>query len=519
VRLRRPSVTTTRFGAAYLAVASLCLFGTMSVLNMPVYNGSDAGVFDAIFYQMSLGRKLYRDVFDIKDPLFFHGYAAFRELFGISGPMLWETVLTLLTVAVLFRIAWRVGLSAGPSLLAVLTYCAFYFNPAIYQPLHTYHQALFFLLLALALALEDRPLPAGVAAALALWSKATLVTFLPAVLVAVALPAYRRREGGVVQRLARFVLGGSASSAVVVLVLAALGELRGYGDVLRANFAYTDLISTALNWHNDPVGRLRAVVGVPMLVILGLALGVIAVAGARALVELRRPRGEGDPDQPHDGARSAIGVLAVALGCFAGCGLILRQAAWFNHYFAALAPGAFFTAIGLPLAWRRLPLPGRATVSAWASGVLLAGAAVTGFFPANGISYHAPSCPFSRGDVPDAELARCVRAIPFASPPGRTFAMVGPNSNDSPVASLPPEFVLGCRLFFQFPWHGPRLLDELIGCLDHDVDVVVAENLTHFERPEDQRTAKTIDTIIRGKFDLVGQCGRFTVWERRTLRD
>jgi hypothetical protein len=496
----------------------LYLFGTVTVLNTPVYAGSDAGVFNAIFYQMSLGRKLYRDVFDIKDPLFFHGYALFRQLLGISGPMAWETLLTALTVAVLFRIAWRAGLSAGPALLAVLTYLVFYFNPAIYQPLHTYHQALFFLFSAIALAFEDRGLPAGVLVAVAVLSKATLATFLPAVLVAVAVPMVRRQFTGVLHRLLRFAIGGLLAGSLVAMLLAVTGELPGYRDVFRANFEYTELISTALNWHNDPIGRAREVVGVPMLAVLGVSVAVIAGSGGFVLYRtLRQQRLQ--PADRHD-APVLLGILGVALACFAGWVLILHQAAWFNHYFASLAPAAFFAAVALPMALRILPSTRLAALRTWlGAGVLVTGALATGFFPASALDYRSPSCPFSgTSDVQNPEFADCLRTVKFASAPGRTFAVVGPNSNDTPVASTPSEFILGCRLFFQFPWHGARLLDEFVDCLDQHVDIVIAEDLIHFNQPVDQARAQRIDTIIRGKFDLVGQCGRFTIWERKVLR-
>lgn len=487
----------------------------MTVLNTPVYVGSDAGVFNAIFYQMSLGRKLYRDVFDIKEPLFFHGYAFFRHLFGIGGPMLWETLLTLLTIGVLFRIAWRAGLSAGMSLCAVLTYLLFYFNPDIYQPLHTYHQALFLMLLAFALALEDRPVPAGAAVALALWSKATLATFIPALAIAVSLPLVRRHGTGALPRLLRFAAGGALVGLSIVVFLAVRSELRGYRDVVQTNFEYTELISAALNWKNDPVGRTAEVVGRPMLVVLAVATGIIGGVGAVIVHALRR-RGH----DPSSGTLSRLGLLGIALGCLAGTTLILFQAAWFNHYFASLAPGAFFVAIALGSGLRLLPLHRMAAFGSWAGAVALPVAALaTGFFPTSALSYHAPSCPVLPGsDVHDPQFVHCLRGLTFESDAPRTFAIVGPNSSDSPAASMPKDFRLGCRLFFQFPWHGHRLLNEFADCLDGDVDVVVAENLIHFEQPRDQVMARRIDSIIRGRFDLVGQCGRFMIWERRTLR-
>ena len=514
--MRRPSPTAVGFTAAYAIAGVIYLFGTITALNTPVYAGSDAGVFNAIFYQMSLGRTLYRDVFDIKDPLFFHGHALWRELVGISGPMVWETLLTLLTIAVLLRIAWRVGLSAGPSLLAVLAYLAFYFHPDIYQPLHTYQQGLFFLFLGIALALEDRALPAGVATALAFLSKGTLGTFLPAMLLAVMLPIVHRQPTRTFRRLLRFATGGTLTGVILAAFLVLSGELSGYLDVIRANFEYTELISDALNWRNDPVGRARAVVGVPMLAVLGLTLLAFVAAGALTLARARnRPR-SGEADD----RAIPLAALGLPVACLLGWALILREAAWFNHYFASLAPGVFFAAVGLPVALRLVPVHRLAAVGQWlGAGFLLVAAFATGFLSPGAVDFRSPTCPFSTGtEVQNPEFADCLRAVRFATGPGRTFAVKGPNSNDTPVASTPSDFVLGCRLFFQFPWHGPRLLDEFIECIDRDVDVVIAEDLVHFVQPVDMARARKIDSIIRGKFDLVGQCGRFTIWERKSLR-
>lgn len=512
----RPSKIALKFSAAYATASCLYLFFTLNVLNTPVYTGSDAGVFNAMFYQMSLGRKLYRDVFDIKDPLFFHGYAFFRQLLGIAGPMTWETILTLLTIGVLFRIAWRAGLSAGMSLFAVMAYLVFYFNPNIYQPIHTYHQSLFLLLLGFALAVEDRPLPAGVSVALALWSKATLAAFLPAIAVAVALPICRRQPAGALPRLFRFTAACGVTGSLVAVLLAMSGEFRGYVDVVKANFGYTAIISAALGWHNDPFGRTREILGLPMLMIFTVATVTISAGGVLILYRVARSarRDEGT------GASSNLGLIGVAVGCLAGAGLILFQAAWFNHYFASLAPGAFFATVALACLLRRLPFSRLAAVGSWiGTCVLLAGALMTGFFPTSGLSYRAPSCPFPPdSDVQDPDFVRCLRTITFAPARTRTFAVVGPNANDTPVASMPADFIVGCRLFFQFPWNGQRMLDEFATCVARDVDVVIAEDLLHFERPPHKAMARRIDSAVQRHFNLVGQCGRFRIWERKTLR-
>ena len=65
-----------------------------TALSAPTVVQSDAGVFYSVFHQLAQGRRLYAEVFDHKDPLFYAPHAAAYAMLGLSGPMVWETMLS-----------------------------------------------------------------------------------------------------------------------------------------------------------------------------------------------------------------------------------------------------------------------------------------------------------------------------------------------------------------------------------------------------------------------------------------
>lgn len=494
------------FLAAYLFAAGFYLVTAVNALNLATYSGSDAGVFNAVFYQLSQGRRLYRDVFDHKDPLFYYLYTAARIVFGASGPMLWEMLISLSTIGVLFLILRRIGYGPLLSLGCVLTYLAFYFSPRIYAPLHTYHQALLFLFLALYLALTGRIALAGGAYAAAVLSKLTVLAFAPSVIVGVAFPLVRYGLRPLRQRFARWSLGAVTVGLGVAIWMLARGELAGYLDAVQVNLRYADIFASAVA-PNRPFPQMRVTLGQPLLwflllsaVVLGARLAFIALQARRLATVEEAERNE---------ILSSVGLVGAAVGSVLAWMVILLQGAWFGHYFMSVAPSIFLCAASLPTTVRAA-LPRQllarpiASLGASAIGIVMI---TGGFAPLGSFSARAMKCPEWNRRENDPTFAACARQF---VPNGGRFAVVGSNAGYTAAGATPEDFVLVCRLFYQFPWLGEQLISEFVDCLANRPDVVFVRPLLYF----DAATTERIRKVISQRYQPIGQCGDTAVWRR-----
>ena len=529
-----------------------------TAFSTPTTVRSDAGVFYSMFHQLAQGRRLYTDVFDHKDPLFYVAHTVAYATVGPIGPMLWETVLSASLIVGIVALAGRLGLTWAGRVCVAATFVVLHFLPSIYVPMHTYQQGIALLIWSLVAASRSWSLVAGLLLGAAIFSKLPLAASGPAVLLLCILGPVGPESWSVARRRAgRLALGVATTAAFVLGALALRGELAGFVDAVLQNIAYPTLNpASASSFERGATlwGRATALFGAPPVALyLGLlgvsAAGLATARGARRVAAAphggRIAGSEGRASAPGvaaskiGGAASETGdpahgpanaprrraapwsdpavnaaVLALALG--GATGVMLLTASWWSHHFqiAALA-GALALAPPL-LLFGRLPRPASVAATVALPGVVL-GLLAT---PSLAGSYAVQS-PDLRAADPCEIVLRAQRRTPSRRecgllgetwPAGTRFATIQQNDPGSLAAWTPPGMHLACRLFYQFPWLRPELLDELAACLERgDIDVVFRAPL----RLDVPRLQARLERVMARDFALVRRHGEIEVWQRR----
>jgi hypothetical protein len=113
----------------------------------PCCHDYDIGFFYSIFHIMSHGEKLYTEVLEIKDPIFFYLNTIFYSLLGQKGPMILEFLLSITMVISLGIIVSRLKINIKAKSILIGVFIFFSLTSPAYDLIHKYHQTNFFLLL------------------------------------------------------------------------------------------------------------------------------------------------------------------------------------------------------------------------------------------------------------------------------------------------------------------------------------------------------------------------------------
>lgn len=236
--IRRPKFTGSglEVGACAAAIAVAWLFSFLT-RTVPFASG-DQGIFQSVAYRILAGDRLYTDVYDNKDPLFYFllvGEAWAGPLFQYLGETLpiAGTAFLIAITARRFAAGMTLAQCTGIALAAAYIFTGWFWGPGMPGTPGT-----FFAMGAIAAALFERPVIAGLALAVTLF---TNIIFFPpvagSVLVFNLLLSVRGLS--VTRSLWLTIIAGAAGVAVVVILLIATDTWPGYLAMLARNSTYT----------------------------------------------------------------------------------------------------------------------------------------------------------------------------------------------------------------------------------------------------------------------------------------
>lgn len=447
-----------------VAVFALGLGLLLVLLRGDPYVASDQGVFLSVAGRMLDGDRLYADVFDNKDPLFFYTYAGALWAGGWRGPFLLDAVwlgLAGISVALLARalgaprsavvvslIVYPVTLAAGWYLVGMSMLGALAIAPFVPWAW-----------------LRGRFALSGAAVAAVMLLKLNLA---PLALGPIgALLLLGEPEGPRRRALARGALGLGGALAAASAFLGLRGELRSYLGVIAYNVHYASArtgsdgtvgrarehLSVAWNYFYR-AGRWQAPLAALVLVAFGAAVGLAWARGTRK--EL------------------LLGVVATA-SLVSGF-LVLSQTAYAPEHLQLLAYPA--TLVAASLVWRADASFGRSMGAIVATLVALF-ALWTTFKPVNSrdISSLWSARPISPGAI------ALERARERFEPTARrvTYMVFGSNSEGGHAAFIRPEFDLVCRYFQLYYFSTSEQFDETSRCAARQRPTFVLVTLGFFE--------------------------------------
>jgi hypothetical protein len=320
-------VTVNVASLAVLFAGVLSLVPT--VLSAPTAIIGDSGVFYSVFHQLSQGRRLYVDVFDHKDPLFYAPHAVAYTLAGLPGPIIWETILSLALVGGAVLLTARLGVPAYARLPLAAAFAMLHFLPGVYEPLHTYHQGIVLVVVSLALAASGRPLLAGAVFGLAVLSKMPLAALLPALAALAVLSLPAASSAGAIRTMGHVLAGLLASLLVVLGGLLLRGEITGYGDAILQNLAYPSLSRADITSFRTGATLWERATTVYTAPLVWTYLALLVVSAGIVIAQGLRTRPSAGPLWTRPEPRAALLALAVGLGTF----LMLRTASWWFQHF------------------------------------------------------------------------------------------------------------------------------------------------------------------------------------------
>jgi len=487
-----------------VAVLALGLGLLLVLLRGDPYVASDQGVFLSVAGRMLDGDRLYADVFDNKDPLFFYTYAGALWVGGWRGPFLLDAVwlgVAGVAVGLLVRalgaprsavvasfFVYPLALAAGWYLVGMSMLAALAFAP-----------------LAPWLWLRGRFAWGGASVVAVMLLKLNLapLALLPiGALLVVGAPERPRRRA-----LTRGALGLGGALATAAAILGLRGELRAYLGVIAYNVHY----SSARTAADGTVGRVREHLDVaweyfyragrwqaPLALLVLMAFGVaVALAWAR-------------------GTRTERLLGAVAAATLAGALLVVATTAYSGEHLQLLAYPA--TLVAATLIWRADASFGR-TSGAIAATVVLSFAVWTTFKWDNSrdLSPLWSQDPISPGAI---ALERARERFEPGAPHVR-YMVLGSNSEGGHAAFIGREFDLTCRYFQLYPFSTSEQFDETSACAARERPTYVLVTLGFFEpmgyAPRWDAFVRRSRRLLDAHYELVEtEHPGVQVWKRRS---
>lgn len=498
----RPVVLARSVGVAILALG---LGLTLVLLRGDPFVAGDQGVFLSVAGRMLDGDRLYAEVFDNKDPLFFYIYAGALWVGGWRGPFLLDAFwlgLAGVSIALLVR-------ALGAPRAAVVS--CFLVYPVTLAA--GWYLAGLSLLGALAVAplapwlwLRGRFAWAGVAVVCVLLLKLNLVPLALAPLAALLVlgaPEMPRRRA-----LARGGLGLGGALAAAAAFLAVRGELGSYFGVILHNVHYSSARTNAdsaagrarehLNIAWDyfyRAGRWQAPLAILILVAFGCAVG------------LARRRG-----RPTEWRLGAVGVVTLASAFL----VVSLTAYWWEHLQLLAFPA---TLIAASLIWRVDAVMGRRWV-AIAATVIASFAIWTTFKleTSRDVSALWTGVAVSPGAIA-LERAR-ERFQPDA--PRVTYMVLGSNSEGGHAAFIDRRFDLVCPYFQLYPFSRSEQFADTLSCATRESPSFVLVTLGFFEPagdvPDWNAFVSRSRRFLGERYELVErEHPGVQVWKRRSV--
>lgn len=463
----------------------------------------DSGIWLSVAARMLEGDRLYADVVDNKDPLFFYTYAGALWVGGWRAPFvldgLWLALSGISMALMLHELrAGRAAVVAGFFLYPLALTAAWY------DPGATMLSGLSLAPLASWLWLRGRFVASGSVVAVVMLFKLNLALVVAApmatLLVLGSSESSRRRQ------IARAGVGLSAAIGGAAVVLAARGELRAYLEIIAYNVYYSNAGLRSLGLSEGISGHVT--VAREYFLAAGkwqapVAIGAVGIFLATIVVAWRR-------------YGQAFRLLsAVATATLLATVVTVALTVIFGEHLQLLAYPAVLMA---------------ATVISAASGALgeragMATAVVCVLFASwsslkhedvSKLSLRAWSSP--QLSVPGAALERArIRSFDGA---GRvTYMVFGRNSEDAHAAFINDAFDLSCRWFHQYPFYRDEQFVETLECARREKPMLVLVTQSFYDpmpgSPRWESFVARARQLLEERYEMDTELGMSQVWKLR----
>lgn len=422
--------------AGLLAIFQFCF--TSRIVPEPLY---DRSIYQSVGERLLAGDRLYVDVLDNKDPLFYYA-VALQRLLGPLAEYAFELAAVLGSALIAAGLARRLHPDSVAGQSVVLLVTAFMLTGPHYDAGGTIPPGILLCLATIRLALDRRGLGCGLALA-ALWFAKLIYTPIALAFIAAGVLSGPGGLAGARRFLGSAALSTLAGLGAIALVLAVRGEWQGYLQVQAANIFYS---GSNVFTSSGVLGNVRN--HVLTAIYFGTPILVLSLAVFVWLVRLTLAEGQGSALRAYRIA--CVVVYPVTLG------IVAVTAIWGAHLAVLHVFLALAGATVIPDLFARC--------SAWTAGAIVAGAGmVLGWAGADNPPWRSPLDFPGRlqalvAPSPEAEALRRV-----AGPGPVRYARLG-SDNDFHHAAGTHGYRLACPQFFQYRFTAQTALDRLIDC-------------------------------------------------------
>lgn len=463
----------------------------------------DTGVFLSVGARLLDGDRLYAEVADNKDPLFYYGYALALWAGGVRAPAaldaLWLALATLGIALLLRQLRLATAAVVAGALVYPLALTAVWYEPGASA------------LGALALApwaawfwLRGRFVAFGAILGVSILSKANLPLIVAAPAAAFLACSLPDHGAGPVRRVGRAAVGLGLALGAGALVLAIRGELRAYLEILEYNSYYSSEGLRTMGGTPGVVGHLELIREFflasgkwhwPAAIAGSISFSALVVVGWRRL---------GAPFR-----HAAVLAIATLLGTLATLGL---TALFFSHlqmlaYALALVAAAVVTAAAA--------LDRRAGVVACVCCVAFAAWSSLKHEDFRNLPLESwTTAPVS---TPGTTL-EAARERWFPDDRRVPYAVFSRNSEDGHAAYIDSAMSLECRWFHQYPFYRESQLRENLDCARERRPRLILVTHSLYDPiavPRWQRYVAGARQLLDERYELVSEVGMSQVWKLR----
>ncbi|WP_028785683.1 hypothetical protein [Terracoccus sp. 273MFTsu3.1] len=500
-----PTSAASAASVRVVTVVAIVLAWVVTLPRLVPSTFGDHGTYVSVAERLLAGDRLYVDVWDNKDPLFYYALALGRlvsPLADVALEVLWVLGAGL-SVLVLARSA---GANRGLALVAGLGATPLLLTGPPYESGMTHLPGLALLLASVACAVRSRWVAAGVLVGLLLLTKLILAPVVAGALLVVAL--HRRPTGGLAG-LARAAAGASALLAVGLGAMWLRGELPGWVENFRLNADYAEG-ELAASQYGPVIGHLLRAFpedgrGAGTVTIATLVVVLLAIPRS-----WRRPRPDDGPvigaatTTPRDPATPAPNISAavlwdlVVVSLTLGLVVIAATATWPHHAQTLSAPGGFAVALvatrlsGMAVGWR-------APLVVLLTGYLTAGA-LHPYFSLTTARTVPANVQLLQRESPDSVVLDSLAGV-------RTYARAGANDATAHAVGLR-GLELVCPRFHQYSLEPAAILDLTAACLPR-ADAVIVDDTVRPEAGEPDWNAYVarVRALVATGYDCVRTTG------------
>jgi hypothetical protein len=411
----------------------------------------DRGIFVSVAERLRAGDRLYTDVWDNKDPLFYWVLALGR-IWGPSGDVIVEVGWLVVGSLGALMIASGLGLGRTTSISLSLIATPLILTGGLYEPGATHLPGVALTLVAVGLAIRGRPALAGVTV---VGVCAVKLVIAPLVVLLVLLIAARRSWPA--RSMGRCLAGAAGGLLLVGSTLLLRGELQGYLQTQAWNVAYTG--TPVLLGSGSPVAaHLARGLGLVGLIVAA-ALATVVIASLAIGIKAERP-----PSKDLLLVRELTGVALMG-----GLGILALTGMWPHHgqvlYVAAVLA---IILVAKHLLLRKPSGAISAAVVASSAALVLSGLLVP---KAASVEITSPWDRWSALHTPSPETT----AILALASSGE-YARLGSHDDHGHAEGLA-GWRLVCPRFHLYPWDSPTSITTAAACAVDAPVLIVSDQI------------------------------------------